>query len=109
MSARPTRSAYRTVSPMAKRAGSNVSNDIGPPAFGSGGFIPPISPKSMRIGWWPRRNVFHAHSASPSPGAKWSVSAITTFLPSAGGGSANQPLAGVRGVPGEPARLLVAW
>ena len=81
-------------------AGSNVSNDIGPPAFGSGGFTPPISPKSIRIGWWPRRNDFQAQRASPEPGAKWSVSAITTFLPSAAGGSAYQADAGISGFPG---------
>jgi hypothetical protein len=55
------RSAYRAVSPIANRAGSNRSNDIGPPAFGSGGFTPPINPKSIRIGSSGHRHPSMAH------------------------------------------------
>jgi len=68
ISIRFRRSASRTVSPIAQRAASNVSNGMGPRTDRSGGSTPPMMPKSMRIGWWSRTNDFQAQSASARPG-----------------------------------------
>src|ERR1700716_1769958 len=90
----------RKVSPMAKRQPSNAAYG-GTPSDGSSGLSTSMIPKSIRIGLWPRRKDFQAQSASPAPGAKWSVSLITTFVPSLGGGSLYQrPLNGL--APGCP-------
>src|SRR5215208_2119099 len=55
--------AKRSVSPIARRAGSRDAKE-GLPEEGSGGFTPATIPRSYRIGSWPRRNDFQAHSAS---------------------------------------------
>ena len=55
--------AKRSVSPIARRAGSRDAKE-GLPEEGSGGFTPLTIPRSYRIGLWPRTNDFQAHSAS---------------------------------------------
>src|SRR5215208_8427932 len=82
---RPISRAKRSVSPIARRAGSRDAKE-GLPEEESGGFTPVTIPRSYRIGLWPRRNDFQAHSASLFMGESWSVSLMMTFAPLFAGG-----------------------
>jgi len=53
---------------MARRGGSSESKD-GMPSDGLGG-TPLRMPRSLKIGWWPRRNAFHTHKALLENGEK---------------------------------------